>query len=901
MSHRTSHQIRQDFFNFFKNKEHLIVDSAPVVPQNDATLLFINAGMNPFKPIFLDEEKGFSKEGKLWQRVANTQKCIRVSGKHNDLEEVGHDTYHHTLFEMLGNWSFGDYFKKEAIAWAWELLTGVWGLEPDRLYATVFEGDEEDGLPADEEAGTLWASETPIPRDHIMKFGKKDNFWEMGDTGPCGPCSEVHIDLRPDAERKKEPGGALVNRDDPRVMEIWNLVFIQFNRQKSGKLVPLPAQHVDTGMGFERIVAVLQNKQSNYDTDIFMPLIEKIAKRAETAYGKSVEADIAMRVIADHIRAAAFAIGDGAMPSNEERGYVIRRILRRASRYAWDRLEIRKPFMHELVNVLSAQFENVFHELTEKKSHIINVIRAEEASFLRTLDQGIAHFNQMAKSLSANASQNKTESRQLSGEDAFKLHDTYGFPIDLTELMARERGISVDMEGFRSRMEEQKKRAREAGKFKADDDKESLFTDFFSNLPDVAPIFTGYEEKVTNCKIIASGEINKKPVLLLDRSPFYAESGGQVADTGTLKNLKYDMCINVLDVQMIEGKRIHFVDNLPPHTKGEWVASIDAPRRHEIERHHSATHLLHAALREELGKHVSQKGSLVAPGRLRFDFSHYESVKPEQLDRIEERVNEKIRENIKVQEEREASLEDAKKRGAMMLFGEKYGEKVRVITVDPEYSVELCGGTHVRATGEIGYFRFLSESSVAAGIRRVEALAGSVSDLHLRKEKKILQNIYQLLGKENDPDEELMRLLQEKKNLEKNLEKMNFLKASLKLDALFATPETAKGDIRLIAGEIEGADMNMLKQLGYEGLEKANKKAIIILGAREAGKEKACLVAAVTPDLVKEGFKAGELIGNLAKIIGGGGGGQPNLATAGGKNPAKLPEVFLKAKEILSS
>ncbi len=894
MSVRTSHQIRQDFFDFFKVKEHLIVESAPVVPLEDPTLLFINAGMNPFKPIFLGEQDGFERAGKEWKRVANTQKCIRVSGKHNDLEEVGHDTYHHTLFEMLGNWSFGDYFKKEAIAWAWELLVDRWGLEPDRLYATVFEGDEEDGLPADDEAAALWASETPIPKNHILKFGKKDNFWEMGETGPCGPCSEVHIDLRPDEERKKVDGATLVNMDDPRVMEIWNLVFIQFNRQKDGSLDPLPAQHVDTGMGFERIVAVLQNKKSNYDTDVFIPLLDAISKRAGIPYGTSDETDIAMRVIADHVRAVSFAVADGVTPSNEDRGYVIRRILRRASRYAWDRLEIREAFMGGLVDVLAGQFSDVFPELKEKNRHVKKVITAEEKSFLRTLDQGIAYFNQMTEAMPKGQS-------QLSGDDAFKLHDTYGFPIDLTELMARERGITVDMQAFQTRMQEQKERARRAGKFKGGDDVEDQpAAQLFRKAPVAGSEFTGYEEYETACRIIETGDIKGKPVLLLDRTPFYAESGGQISDTGVITHTKSGQSLKVLDVQQIAGQRVHFVDRKPDSPEGRWVAAVDASRRAEIERHHSATHLLHAALRETLGEHVAQRGSLVAPDRLRFDFSHYESVTAAQIDEVEQRVNEKIRQNIPMQEDRDVPIEEAKKRGAMMLFGEKYGERVRVITFDPDYSVELCGGTHVEATGKIGYLRLTSESSVAAGIRRVEALTGTSADHYLRHEKNLLQRIRRQIGKASEPDEEILRLVEEKKQLEKQLEKLNRLKAGLRLDQLMAQAVTTGKGVQLIAGEIEGADMNTLKQLGYDALQKAEENSVIVLGSRDSEKGKVYLMTAVTDDVIASGIKAGALVGMLARTVGGGGGGQPNLATAGGRQPEKLSEVFDQAKAELS-
>ena len=890
MSVRTSDQIRQEFFDFFREKEHLIVESAPVVPEDDPTLLFINAGMNPFKLVFLGEKEGLKRKGKVWRRVANTQKCIRVSGKHNDLEEVGHDTYHHTLFEMLGNWSFGDYFKKEAVAWAWELLVDRWGLEPDRLYATVFEGDSDDGLPVDDEAAGLWASETPIPKEHILKFGKKDNFWEMGETGPCGPCSEVHIDLRPDEERKKVDGATLVNRDDPRVMEIWNLVFIQFNRQKDGTLNPLPARHVDTGMGFERMVAVLQGKKSNYDTDVFAPLLTAISERAGVPYGKSEETDIAMRVIADHIRAVSFSIADGATPSNEDRGYVIRRILRRASRYAWDRLDIREAFMSDLVDVLVEQFREVFPEIVEKTTQVKKVIKAEEASFLRTLDQGIAYFHQL------------TEGKdRLSGEDAFKLHDTYGFPVDLTDLMARERGITVDLDRFDELMKEQKERARKAGKFKTGDTSDAApDAGLFQVSTAGSSRFTGYDELESSCRILELQELNGKPAVVLDRTPFYVESGGQVSDTGVLRHTESGARYRVVDVLQIGEHRVHLLDQKPAETDGNWIASVDTARRSDIERHHTATHLLHAALRSTLGDHVAQRGSLVAPDRLRFDFSHYEPVSIDALDEIEEMVNAKIRENIPRDEERDVPIEEAKKAGARMQFGEKYGDRVRIVTFDPDFSKELCGGTHVGATGEIGYLRLVSESSVAAGIRRIEALSGKVADDYLRREKHQLQKIQQQLGKGGSPEEEIAKLLEDKKQLEKQLRKQSEMQSGMKLEQLLGNPEVTGSGIHLVAGEMEGADMSALKQMGYDALQKTAKNTVIVLGARDPEKGKAYLMAAVTDDLISNGIKAGELVGKLAKTVGGGGGGQPNLATAGGKQPEKLPEVFDQAKLLLS-
>jgi alanyl-tRNA synthetase len=884
MSTKTSSQIRKEFLEFFAEKEHAIVSSAPVVPQNDPTLLFTNAGMNQFKPIFLGEEKALAHDGKDWSRAADTQKCIRVSGKHNDLEEVGHDTYHHTLFEMLGNWSFGDYFKKEAISWAWELLVDQWGMEPDRLYATVFGGDEEDGLPVDEEAIELWKSETPIKHDHILKFGKKDNFWEMGDTGPCGPCSEVHIDLRPDEERKKQDGAELVNMDDPRVMEIWNLVFIQFNRQSDGSLKELPAQHVDTGMGFERVCAVLQNKSSNYDSDVFTPLLDKISELAGLTYGKDEEKDIAMRVIADHIRAVVFSIADGASPGNDGRGYVIRRIQRRAIRYGWDKLGFKEPFMYKLVDVLADQFSDVFPEVVAQQEYITNVVKAEEKSFLKTLGQGIELFHEMVKD------------KKISGAEAFKLHDTFGFPIDLTQLMAREQGVEVDVDGFNKNMQEQKDRARAAGKFGVDHNETKEWVEVTSTSDEFE--FVGYDDFEAEVQITAYRKEGDRFALQLNKTPFYAESGGQVADTGLLTN--GDEFIHIMDVQKGLGGSIHYTEKLPEDLTGTWKATIDLNRRFEIQKHHSATHLVHAALRDVLGDHVAQKGSLVNEKHLRFDFSHYEAMTPEQLDEVEAQVNEKIQENIPLLEERNVPIEEAKEKGAMMLFGEKYGDFVRVITFDEDYSVELCGGTHVGATGEIGYFRFLHESSAAAGIRRIEAVAGKTADALLRNEKHTVQKAKSAFGQTDDVVASIEKLLEEKKALEKELEKLNLQNTGAKLDELINSKSEHEG-INLVKGEVAGADMNVLKQLGYDALEKTKENTVIVLGSKEEEEGKVFLMVAVTEDLIKgKGIKAGALVGQLGRLVGGGGGGQPNLATAGGRNPEKLVETLDKVDELLS-
>ncbi len=881
MSLKTAAQIRQEFLDFFKEKDHLIVDSAPVVPKNDPSLLFTNAGMNQFKPIFLGEQDGLKEDGKVWKRAADTQRCIRVSGKHNDLEEVGHDTYHHTLFEMLGNWSFGDYFKEQAIEWAWELLVDEWGLDPDRLYATVFEGDESDGLPADDESAELWVKKTSISPDHVLKFDKKDNFWEMGETGPCGPCSEVHVDLRSDEERKRKPGTELVNMDDPRVMEIWNLVFIQFNRQQDGSLVKLPAQHVDTGMGFERICAVLQQKTSNYDTDVFQPIIQKIADLAGKTYGDDEDTDIAMRVISDHIRAVSFSIMDGASPSNEGRGYVIRRILRRAIRYGWDRLDFKKPFMSKLVPVLADQFVDVFPELDGQIDYIQNVILAEEKSFLNTLGQGIELFNSMIEG-----------EKKLSGDDAFKLHDTYGFPIDLTELMAREKDVEVDTNRFDELMKEQKERARAAGKFSA-----SQKSDLNWNiLKDAKSEFVGYDESSVETSILATAENNENKILLLEKTPFYAESGGQVADTGLIR--KGNDVIKVKDVQKSDDGHLHYVDRLPSDASGSWIAEIDLERRHEIEKHHSVTHIMHAALRDVLGDHVAQKGSLVAPDRLRFDFSHFESVKQNELDRIEQQVNEKIQENIQLFEERNVPIDEARERGAMMLFGEKYGDSVRVITFDPNYSVELCGGTHVDSTGKIGYFRFTDESSAAAGIRRVEAVAGKKADTLLRAEKEQLQKARELIGSQKELVTGIKSLIERNRELEKELEKLRQSQAGDSLDQILENGNEISG-VQLYIGKVAGADMDTLKQLGYDALEKTKKESVIVLASEDSEQGKVYIMAAVTDDVMQKGVKAGYMVSQLGKIVGGGGGGQPNLATAGGRFPEKIEEAFNKAEELI--
>ena len=894
MAFKTSSQIRQEFLDFFGAKNHAIVSSSPVVPADDPTLLFTNAGMNQFKPLFLGEQKTLSFEGKEWMRAANTQKCIRVSGKHNDLEEVGHDTYHHTLFEMLGNWSFGDYFKEEAIAWAWELLVDRWELDPSRLYATVFGGDQEDGLEVDQEAIDLWKSHTNIDHAHILKCGKKDNFWEMGETGPCGPCSEIHIDLRSDQERAELDGASLVNKDDPRVMEIWNLVFIQFNRLKSGELQTLPAKHVDTGMGFERICAVMQAKTSNYDSDVFSPLIQAISNRAGIRYGDDEYTDIAVRVIADHIRAVAFSVADGASPSNDGRGYVVRRILRRAIRYAWDRLGIKEPFLFELVQVLGQQFSEVFPELVAQQAYIEKVVHSEEKSFIRTLGQGIALFEQMTE-----------HSEVLTGEDAFKLHDTYGFPIDLTQLMAREKGLRVDVAGFDERMNEQKTRARAAGAFSVDHNEKGQWS--WVAGKETQSEFVGYDELRISTSIIAYREVEDTFHLLLEKNPFYAEGGGQVSDKGLLKQLlkpanhnnETDQEFAVIDVQKSPYGSVLVVQQLPALDQPV-EATVNRVSREFTCANHSATHLLQAALITVLGPHVAQKGSLVNQDYLRFDFTHFEAMTKQQLLDVQALVNEKIRAGIPLEEDREIPIEQAKERGARMLFGEKYGDKVRVITFDSDYSMELCGGTHVQNTGEIGFFKIVHESSVAAGIRRIEALTAFGAEQWVTEQESKLQTVANLLGTSNEFAESIERLQADKKELERKVEVLVQAKAIASQQALMNTAEQLDNGIKWVCGHIESFDMDTIKNMGYNILNESPKMTVSTVFTHDEDSGKVFILATVTEDLMQTGLKAGAIVGKLGRIIGGGGGGQPSLATAGGSKPEAIPEAITAAKSMLT-
>ena len=894
MAFKTSSQIRQEFLDFFGAKNHAIVSSSPVVPADDPTLLFTNAGMNQFKPLFLGEQKTLFFEGKEWMRAANTQKCIRVSGKHNDLEEVGHDTYHHTLFEMLGNWSFGDYFKEEAIAWAWELLVDRWELDPSRLYATVFGGDQEDGLDVDQEAIDLWKSQTNIDHTHILKCGKKDNFWEMGETGPCGPCSEIHIDLRSEQERAELDGASLVNKDDPRVMEIWNLVFIQFNRLKSGELQTLPAKHVDTGMGFERICAVMQAKTSNYDSDVFSPLIQAISNRAGISYGDDEYTDIAVRVIADHIRAVAFSVADGASPSNDGRGYVVRRILRRAIRYAWDRLGIKEPFLFELVQVLGNQFSEVFPELIAQQAYVEKVVHSEEKSFIRTLGQGIALFEQMTE-----------HSEVLAGEDAFKLHDTYGFPIDLTQLMAREKGLRVDVAGFDERMNEQKTRARAAGAFSVDHNEKGQWN--WVAGKETHSEFVGYDQLSISTRIVAYREVEDTFHLLLEKNPFYAEGGGQVSDKGRLKQVlkpvnqskEANQEYPVIDVQKSPYGSLLVVRQLPALDQPV-EATVNRLSREYTCANHSATHLLQAALIKVLGPHVAQKGSLVNQDYLRFDFTHFEAMTKQQLLDVQALVNEKIRASIPLEEDREIPIEQAKERGARMLFGEKYGDKVRVITFDSDYSMELCGGTHVQNTGEIGFFKIVHESSVAAGIRRIEALTAFGAEQWVVEQESKLQTVANLLGTSNEFVESIERLQADKKELERKVEALVQAKAIASQQTLMNTAEQLDNGIKWVCGHIESFDMDTIKNMGYSILNESPKMTVSTVFTHDEDSGKVFILATVTEDLIQTGLKAGAIVGKLGRIIGGGGGGQPSLATAGGSKPEAIPEAITAAKSMLT-
>ncbi|HAJ99496.1 MAG TPA: alanine--tRNA ligase [Bacteroidales bacterium] len=870
-----SSQIRKAFLDFFASKNHHIVASAPLVVKNDPTLMFTNAGMNQFKDIFLGNSPV------QFPRIANTQKCLRVSGKHNDLEEVGHDTYHHTMFEMLGNWSFGNYFKKEAIEWAWELLTEVYRLDKDRIFVTVFGGDQGDGLEQDTEAFEYWKA--IIHPDRILFSSKKDNFWEMGDTGPCGPCSEIHIDLRSIEQRLAQPGKELVNQDHPLVVEIWNLVFIQFTRLSNGQLKPLPDKHIDTGMGFERLCMALQAKQSNYDTDIFQPYIAKLSEMANIAYGSANMSDVAMRVIADHLRAVSFAIADGEIPGNNKGGYVIRRILRRAIRYGYTFLKFREPFVHQLVPVLVANMGNAFPELVAQQDFVKRVIAEEESTFLRTLATGIQKFENYLTAHSGRGT--------MDGGFAFELYDTYGFPIDLTQLMAKERCWSVDMEGFELGMEAQKLRSRSAASVETGDwvEVQQAFSD---------TRFVGYDAHEAEVSLIKYRKVLSKGKsyyqLVLDCTPFYAESGGQVGDRGWLQ--ANDTKIEIVDTQKENNLVVHIAESLPEELPLKFVARIDQVKRNLTENNHTATHLMHAALAKVLGSHVQQKGSLVNEERLRFDFSHFSKVTADEIEQIEQIVNAKIRENIHQEEHRELEMEQAKSMNAVALFGEKYGEKVRVIAFDPQYSTELCGGTHVGATGQIGLFKIVSEGAISAGIRRIEAVTGSAAEEFVNKKAKELEALKSLLKNPTNSVAVLQQLLDQNEMLRKALDQMEKEKARLMVPELLEKAWEVNG-INCIVQRLN-TSAETAKDLAFE-LKARMDNLFVVLGYVHDSKPG--LAVLISENITKErGFNASEIVKNLAKHIQGGGGGQPFFATAGGKNPDGLDKALAEAKKMFA-
>ncbi len=865
----TSSEIRKQFLDFFAGKEHRIVDSAPVVPHGDPTLLFTNAGMNQFKDVFLGNG---SRE---YKRAADTQKCIRVSGKHNDLEEVGHDTYHHTFFEMLGNWSFGDYYKKEAIGWAWELLTEVWKLPKERIWATVYRTDEE--------ALELWKSQTDINPNHIIKFDEKDNFWEMGDTGPCGPCSEIHINLSDDLE-----AAHLVNAGSPLCIEIWNLVFIQYNRDETGKLNDLPAKHVDTGMGFERVCAVLQGKKSNYDTDVFIPIIEAVSKLSNIDYNINLAADdnssigqsnVAMRVIADHIRTLTFAIGDGATPGNEGRGYVLRRLLRRAARYG-RKINLKEPFLYKLVQVIVENFSHIFPEVKANQSNIEKIIKAEEESFNATLDRGIELFDALIKKLKAN---NQTV---LQGEDVFKLYDTFGFPVDLTAVMAREQGYSIDEEKFNSLMEEQKDRARKSTKDKIASAHAVVDNLVGFEIADSTPTqFTGYTSLTSKAKVVGLKKDDTAVFVILDRTPFYAESGGQIDDFGEIEIGGFKLKVSGL--AKVNGQVVHILENeknAEVKIGDEVTAIVDSVRRWDIMRNHSATHFLHKALRTVLGQHVQQSGSYVGPDRLRFDFTHFSKLTPQEIKQIEELVNSKLRENLPLTHHRDTAFEEAKKMGALMFFGDKYGDKVNVVQFG-DYTMEFCGGTHVQNSSQIGLLKIVSESSIASGVRRIEAVTGAGVE-------KLIEN---LELKIESGEQRVNELLDEKKKLEKEIASLQLKEKLGGIDSIASSSIEVNG-IKIFKGKVEASNMDELKSMGDELREKIKSGVGLLISVVE---DKVGIVVVVTDDLIKEKkILAGNIVKQVAAIVGGSGGGRPHLASAGGKDISKIDEALASIDKL---
>ncbi len=900
----TANEIRKTFLDFFAEKQHQIVPSAPIVVKNDPTLMFINSGMAPFKDIFLGNSPI------KYPRIADTQKCLRVSGKHNDLEEVGIDTYHHTMFEMLGNWSFGDYFKKEAIAWSWELLTGIYKIPVDRIYVTVFEGDAKENLPFDEEAYQYWKQY--VAEDRILRGNKKDNFWEMGDQGPCGPCSEIHVDCRPDDERKLIEGATLVNNDDPQVIEIWNNVFMQYNRLADGSLQPLPARHVDTGMGFERLVRVLQQKTSNYDTDIFQPIIQQVSAWSKINYGDfasvpahasdnsamreaggnspsqnadaSEKTDIAMRVIADHIRTISFAIADGQLPGNVKAGYVIRRILRRAVRYGFQFLDFKKPFLCNLVPILANQFEAVFPELKKQEDFVAKVILEEENAFLKTLEIGLRKLDDVIKN-------NPSGSKEISGNIAFELYDTFGFPLDLTQLILRERGLHINQKEFDVAMEAQKNRARNAT---------AIDTEDWVVLREIdATQFVGYDMLECEAQIVKYRKVKAKNKeyyqLVFDRTPFYAESGGQVGDTGVL--VSDTELIKITDTKKENNLPVHISDHLPNNIQDSFIARVDASKRKAITSNHSATHLIHAALKEVLGAHVNQKGSLVNDEYLRFDISHFQKVSDEELRKVEQIVSDKIRANIALEELRSIPIEDAKSMGATALFGEKYGDHVRVIIFDKDYSMELCGGTHVPATGQIGLCKITSESAVAAGVRRIEAITSDKAIQYYEEKAKAFDEVKLALNNAKDVLKNINDLKDENSQLKKRIEKYEEEKVNTISNTL-KTNYTAKSGYHFLVQRVSVPSADAFKNLTLSLKQQVNNSVTVLVSVID---NKPMINVAVTDDLVaSKTFLAGNIIKELAPFIKGGGGGQPGYASAGGSDVNGVDGALNKALEILN-
>ena len=861
--------IRKTFLEFFISKQHHIVESAPMVVKNDPTLMFTNAGMNQFKDIFLGNSQV------KFKRIANSQKCLRVSGKHNDLEEVGRDTYHHTMFEMLGNWSFGDYFKKEAIEWAWELLVDIFKIDKERLYVSVFAGDSSENLLKDNESFNIWKK--IVPEEKIILGSKKDNFWEMGETGPCGPCSEIHIDLRNDDERKKTNGALLVNKDNPLVIEIWNLVFIEFNRKSDGTLISLPAKHVDTGMGFERLCMVIQNKKSNYDTDVFQPIINEIAKKAHVKYGLNENTDIAIRVIADHLRAISFAIADGQLPSNNKAGYVVRRILRRAVRYAYTFLGVKEPFICELVSTLAAQMGNIFIEIKKQETLIKKVIAEEESAFLKTLSNGIQKFESYISTSS--------EKKVIDGNFAFELFDTYGFPVDLTQLMAEEKGWKVDMVGFEKGMAEQKNRSRAAGTISADD--WVVFHDSEETE------FVGYDTLEADVKIIKYRKVKSKDKefyqIVLDKTPFYAESGGQVGDKGYLSSENDN--ISIIDTRKENNLIIHIAEELPIDFTKKFSAKVDKEKRALTSNNHSATHILHKALKLVLGNHIEQKGSYVDEERLRFDFSHYAKVTDEEIIKIERIVNDKIRENIQLEEQRNIPLAKAKESGAIALFGEKYGEFVRTIAFDSNFSIELCGGTHVKATGNIGSFKIISETAIAAGVRRIEAITADKAEEYYRSQSLIIEEIKLTLKNPKDIIKALNGLVEQNSSLQKQLEGFNKEKTLIVKNELIKKIKKIN-NINYLAEKVN-LDAQSVKDISFNIKSEMDNLFLVIASEFDG---KANIAVMISEKLVKEkGLNASNIVKELAKEIQGSGGGQAFFATAGGKDISGIEKALAKS------